>query len=196
MSETTSLTLLDRLQAARPDPRYWKQLVDLYTPWIRMWLRRWGIGPADTDDLTQEVLAVVVRELPRFHHNRSPGAFRSWLKSITINRIRALWRSHKRRPQGTGDSDILEILNQLEDANTNLSRQWDREHDQHVIRQLLQRLNSEFSGNTWKAFEHTVLEERSPAAVAKKLGISVNAVLLAKSRVLRRLRLEAQGFID
>ena len=35
-----------------------------------------------------------------------------------------------------------------------------------------------------------------PAAVAQELGLSINAVLVAKSRVLNRLRQEAEGFLD
>ncbi len=41
-----------------------------------------------------------------------------------------------------------------------------------------------------------MLEGQAPAAVAAQLGISVNAVLLAKSRVLNALRREARGLID
>jgi RNA polymerase sigma-70 factor, ECF subfamily len=40
-----------------------------------------------------------------------------------------------------------------------------------------------------------VLEERPAADVAESLGLSVNAVLIAKSRVLRRLRQEGRGLI-
>jgi RNA polymerase sigma-70 factor (ECF subfamily) len=34
------------------------------------------------------------------------------------------------------------------------------------------------------------------AVVAAELGLSVNAVFIAKSRVLRRLRQEMQGLVD
>jgi hypothetical protein len=40
-----------------------------------------------------------------------------------------------------------------------------------------------------------ILEERPASEVAETLGLSVNAVLVAKSRVLRRLRQEGQGLI-
>jgi RNA polymerase sigma-70 factor (ECF subfamily) len=35
-----------------------------------------------------------------------------------------------------------------------------------------------------------------PARAAEELGVSLNAVLVAKSRVLSRLRREAEGLID
>jgi hypothetical protein len=36
------------------------------------------VQPADVDDLTQEVLSTVVRELPGFYHDLGPGASRRW----------------------------------------------------------------------------------------------------------------------
>jgi len=43
----------------------------------------------------------------------------------------------------------------------------------------------------------TVVEDGQPASdVAQELGISVNAVLIAKSRVLKRLREKPAGLVD
>jgi RNA polymerase sigma-70 factor (ECF subfamily) len=47
-----------------------------------------------------------------------------------------------------------------------------------------------------RAFRRLVLDELPPDAVAAELGITVNAVLIAKSRVLAKLREEADGLVD
>src|SRR5271165_3266135 len=107
----TSVSLLENLRL-RPDSQSWQRLVDLYTPLIRDWLRRHGLQGSDADDLSQEVLAVVVRELPNFRHDMRQGAFRRWLKNITINRLRTFWRSRHRHPVGTGDSNFEGMLDQ------------------------------------------------------------------------------------
>jgi DNA-directed RNA polymerase specialized sigma24 family protein len=52
----------------------------------------------DVDDLVQEVLGVVVRELPRFDHAGRPGSFRAWLRAVTVNRLRTSWRSQRAQP--------------------------------------------------------------------------------------------------
>ena len=191
----TSLSLLNRLRL-QPDAESWRRLVEIYTPLIQGWLRRHAVPPADADDLTQEVMAVVVRELPHFHHNQQCGAFRNWLRSITVNRLRELWRSRHRQPLATGDSDFLKMLDELADAQSDLSRLWDRQHDQHVARRLMELVEPHFEPTTWRAFRRVVIEGVKAAAVAAELGISVNAVLLAKSRVLSRLRQEMQGLTD
>jgi RNA polymerase sigma-70 factor (ECF subfamily) len=191
----TSISLLDRLRL-QPDAEAWRRLVDLYTPLIHGWLRRYSVSAADADDLTQEVMAVLVRELPQFHHSSQPGAFRSWLRTITVNRLRVLWRSRQNRAVASGGSDLLEVLDQLADPHSDLSRRWDQEHDQHVAHRLMQLIEPQFEPKTWRAFRRVVLDGVKAATVAAELDMSVNAVLLAKSRVLSRLRQEIQGLTD
>jgi RNA polymerase sigma-70 factor (ECF subfamily) len=194
MSET-SASLLDRLRLD-PDQASWQRLVDLYTPLIQAWLRRHAAPEQDTNDLVQEVLAVVVRRLPEFQRQPRTGAFRAWLRTITVNCLRDYWRSGRSRPLATGDSNFLEVLNQLEDPQSDLSRQWDAEHDRHVTGRLMNHIEPQFEARTWQAFQRVALDRASPDEVAAELGISVNAVFIAKSRVLARFREEAAGLIE
>jgi RNA polymerase sigma-70 factor (ECF subfamily) len=187
----TSATLLERLQDHR-DNAAWERLVALYTPLIRGWLGRHLPACADLDELAQQVFSVLVEKIPDFRHSGRAGAFRAWLRGICVNRVRKHWRS---RPAGHGP-DPEPALAQLEDPGSELSRRWDREHDEHVARKLLELLRPEFQPGTWRAFERLMLEGGKPDEVAAELGLSVNAVFIAKSRVLRRLREEAEGLID
>src|SRR5687767_5596068 len=194
MSET-SVSLLERLRL-RPDAVAWQRLVDLYTPLIRDWLRRHALQAPDADDLVQEVLAVVVRELPHFRHDRRTGALRRWLRTVTVNRLRVFWRGRRGRPRAAGAGDFAEVLAQLEDPDSGLSRLWDQQHDEHIARRLLELLEPEFEPTTWQAFRLLVLEGRDTADVAGALGISANAARIAKSRVLSRFRQEIAGLLD
>jgi RNA polymerase sigma-70 factor (ECF subfamily) len=194
MSET-SASLLDRLRVA-PDGDDWTRLVDLYTPLIRAWLARQGLPRQEADDLTQEVLTVLVRRLPDFERQPRPGAFRRWLRTITVNCLRDHWRASKVRPRATGDSDFRETLEQLEDPDSGLSRQWEQEHDQHVARQLLEQIRPRFEPTTWEAFRRFALLGEPADQVASALGLTPNAVFIAKSRVLARLREEGAGLLD
>jgi RNA polymerase sigma-70 factor (ECF subfamily) len=90
----------------------------------------------------------------------------------------------------------LSQLDQLEDPDSGLSRLWDEEHDRHVVRRLLERIEGEVTLPTWQAFRRVALEGKDEATVAAELGLSINAVFIAKSRVLQRLRREAAGLIE
>src|SRR5947209_14012937 len=100
----TSVSLLERL-AGRPTEDDWRRLLDLYQPLLRAWMTRAGVPPADADDLVQEVLLVVFREVGRFER-RGPGAFRAWLRTILVHRMRDYFRACRRRPTASGGSDL------------------------------------------------------------------------------------------
>jgi RNA polymerase sigma-70 factor (ECF subfamily) len=146
--------------------------------------------------LVQEVMEVLVRELPKFHYDRQRGSLRGWLRTILGNRLRMFWRSRQTRPLATGDSNLARRLDELEDPHSALSQLWDREHDRHVARRLLEMIEGEFEPASWRAFQRVAMEGATPLAAAAELGMSVNAVYLAKYRVLRRLRQEMQGLTD
>jgi RNA polymerase sigma-70 factor (ECF subfamily) len=191
----TPISLLERLRL-RPDAASWQRLVDLYEPLIHTWLRRYALQHPDAEDLTQEVLGVLVQELPNFRHDLRRGAFRRWLRGITVNRLRAFWRARRRRALPGGAADVDYLLDQMEDPDSSLSRLWDHEHDLHVARRLLELIEPEFEPATWRAFHRLVLDGRSTAEVAAELGLSANAVRIAKSRVLSRFRREIDGLLD
>lgn len=188
----TPMSLLERLRSQPGDQPSWARLEALYAPLVRRWLAQQQTPEADIDDLAQEVLLVMAQGLKDFDHNGRPGAFRVWVRSITVNRLRGYWRSRKAGP-ANGLSDRLAGL---EDPDSELGRAWDREHDEYIARKLMEQIEPEFAPTTWRSFRLLVLDGWAPAKVAEETGLSMNAVLIAKSRVLRRLRQEGRGLID
>jgi RNA polymerase sigma-70 factor (ECF subfamily) len=191
----TSLSLLEQLRHS-PENESWTRLANLYTPLIRAWLRRYDVQDSDANDLVQEVLLAVSKDLGKFEHAGQPGAFRGWVKAILVNRLRKFWRSRDRRPQLPVDSDIDARLAQLGDPASEMSLIWNREHDQYLLRQLLVLAEPHFEPNTWKAFCRVALDGAEVGIVAQEMGISRNAVIVAKCRVLSRLRQESEGLIE
>jgi len=187
----TSQSLLARAKSDRAGPA-WHRLVELYTPLIRAWLKRYEVGGADADDIVQEVLVTAIQELPGFEHRGQKGAFRAWLRRIAVNRLHRHWRGRPRQ----SPAHLDQLFEQLTDPNSELSRQWDEEHDQHVASRLLQLVAGDFQPETWRVFSRVVLNSERPESVASDLNLSINAVWSAKSRVLRRLRQEAAGLLE
>ena len=194
MSQTLA-SLSERLRD-RPDAESWQRLVDLYTPLMHTWLRRYSMQRQDAEDVVQEVFIVVLRELPHFRHQGQTGAFRNWLRMVIVNRLRAFWRRQRHRPAATGASDAMATLNQLEDPASGLSELWNQEHDRHILARLLETIEPEFRPQTWQAFRNVVIDGQSPAEVAAQLQMSKNAVIVSKSRVLNRLRQEMRGLVE
>ena len=190
-SPETSLSLLDQVREplGHHAEEAWERLVPIYQALLQKWLRAAGLQPADRDDMSQRVLEVLVRRLPTFQHNGRPGAFRAWLRGITVNFLREFWRQ---KPTAESSS----VLDQLIDPHSDLSKLWDEQHDRHVLHSLLELVQMEFTDTSWRAFRRVVLDGIPARTVAAELNITVNAVLIAKSRVLTRLRQEAGGWVD
>lgn len=191
---TTSLSLLDRLKHAKPDALEWRRVRDIYEPLIHSWLVRFPGIRDEADDLTQEVLVVLFRELRSFDRQRH-GSFRAWLRQIAVNRVRTFWKARQKQPPAGCSADADQLLSQLEDPRSELSGQWDRDHDTHVLQKLLAIVQPDFEPTTWRAFRRFALDGLAAASVAEELGMSESAVVQAKSRVLKRLREEAGEFI-
>jgi RNA polymerase sigma-70 factor (ECF subfamily) len=190
----TSVSLLEQLRRD-PDERAWHRLVDLCTPLIRGWLRQFPGMQNDADDVVQETLTVVLKKIAGFERERT-GSFRRWLRQVTVNCLRDHWRKCERKPTATGDTNFQHTLDQLEDPHSNLSQLWDREHTRHVTHYLLEQIRSHFEPTTWQAFQRVALDGAAPADVARELGVTVNAVFIAKSRVMTLLRQHGEGLLD
>lgn len=184
-SENTSIGFVSGLQRQHNDA--WSRLEDLYGPLIRVWLRRRGVTGADADDVVQDVFVVALRRLPEFRRRRD-GSFRCWLRLIAFNCLRDHRRKSWRHPRGAGGDDVAEVLQQLEDTNGSLTRRWDHEHDKHMLARILMLTKTDFSSTTWAAFYGVAIQGKSPRDVSAALGISENAVCIAKSRVIARMR--------
>ena len=196
-SGSLSTTLLVRLRDQNPDA--WLRLTHLFGPLVYGWCRRAGLAPADAADVTQEVFRSVAIGLPKFHRDRPTDTFRGWLATIAQNRIRDFQRRAVNRPHGHGGSEFHQLVQNLPDpaAESDSSLAGDMETERRgVLRRTLELVQAEFESLTWTAFWRTTVEPESPKTVAAELGVSLNAVYKAKSRVLRRLREELAGIVD
>ena len=186
---STSATLLQRLRKA-DDRVAWDQFVELYTPLLLFWARKAGLQGADAEDLVQEVLMALLAKMPEFRYDPT-HSFRSWLRTVTLNR----WRNRRRsadRARLTLDQQVLDeqaVADPLVDF-------WETEYRQHLLRIAQDRIRPEFQPATWQAYLLTAVEGRPAPEVAEQLNLSVGAVYVARSRVLARLRELLEGLLD
>jgi RNA polymerase sigma-70 factor, ECF subfamily len=192
--DVTRLSLLCRAQAG--DAGAWTNLTDLYRPLILGWLNSRGVPASDVQDLSQEVLLSVVKHLPSFEHSGQRGAFRTWLRTILASRTADYWRSANPATLAQGGSGAIAALHEVADPDAELVRDWDEQHDRYVLQCLMDMIEEEFEPTTLKAFRRLAIDGISGAEAAEELGMTVSAVYVAKSRVLQRIRHEAEGLID
>lgn len=190
-SVSTSLLLGARAM----QPESWTRLVEVFSPIVYRWSRRSGLSEADSADVVQDVFVAVAKSIGKFERQKESGSFRSWLATITRNRIRDWFRSHRRRETAEGGTQAQQRMNLItaagipepSDAELQLSVNL-AELDRRIPARLLQILQADCEPKTWQAFWMTTVMGDAANDVADRLKMSVASVYQAKSRVLRRLR--------
>lgn len=193
--QETSISLLKRIAEDGKDDD-WQQLIKIYRPFMYQRISTYPLLINQAEDIVQEVLMVLVRELPTFQHQRS-GSFRTFLRGIVLNQLRYAMRRVQKTPLVAGQFDKLtEHIEQLADPNSQITAEFDQQHDKAVFRHASEIVKDEVKPNTWLAFLKHAINGEPATAVAEELGVSVNVVLLAKSRLTRRIREEIRGLVD
>lgn len=186
---SASTSLLVRLKGR--DPVAWSSLWSLYGREVIGWCRGAGLSAHDAEDVAQDVFRAVAAHLDDFRREQPVDSFRGWLWTIARNKIRDHWRRQGRQPEAAGGTDAQVRIDQLPAEEDPSSRGGgDGRDGPSLARHALDLIRSSFEERTWKAFWGVVVEERTAAEVAAELGMTPNAVYIARSRVLGRLRAE------
>jgi RNA polymerase sigma-70 factor (ECF subfamily) len=187
--DSTSVSLLQRLRQPGAHEA-WARFVQLYTPLLYHWARRLGLQEPDAADLVQDVFTTLVQKLPEFTYDRR-RSFRSWLHTVFRNK----WHEAGRRPAPPRPCPEPGGLPGACSPD-NVAEFGEAEFQHHLMMRALQMMQADFQPQTWKACWEHVVCDRPAGDVAKELNMTVNAVYLATSRVLRRLRQELEGLLD
>jgi RNA polymerase sigma-70 factor (ECF subfamily) len=183
---TTRASLLVRIRDAQ-DQDAWRLFVQIYAPVVYGYGRERGLQDADAADLTQEVLRAVAAGVGRLNHDPGRGAFRGWLFTVAHHKLYDLLARQRRQGRGSGDTGVQEWL-AAQPARDEDKALWDREYEQRLLHWAAEQVRNRFQDSTWQAFWQTTVEGKSGKEVADRLGMTVAAVYLAKSRVMARLR--------
>lgn len=135
--------------------------------------------------LVQDVMLMLLRRIPEFEYD-STLRFRSWLKTVLLNR----WRDVLKQESRASVVSTIDIESVADDQDDPF---WEREYRQQLVRRALEVMRTDFREATWKACWLCVVEGQTAAEAAELLGLSENAVYIAQHRVLRRLRAELDG---
>jgi RNA polymerase sigma factor (sigma-70 family) len=184
----TRLSLLERLQASPADQAAWEEFVNRYGRKVYTWCRRWGLQECDAQDVTQDVLVALARQMATFVYDEA-GSFRAWLKTVA-HRSWVKFLDHRRRAGvACGSEAIREFLDALP-VGEDWVRLVEAESDWALLDRAMARVRRRVQANTWEAFRLLALEGLSGADVAGRLGMTVGAVFMARSNVQKLMKEE------
>jgi RNA polymerase sigma factor (sigma-70 family) len=179
---STRLTLLRRLGDQDQREAAWQEFLALYARPVYGLIRRRGLGEADAEVLTQDVMIKVFSSLATY---RGEGRFRAWLWRMVGNCVTDFWRS--RRPdQASGHPNVAEQLAQVIDPH------WDHDWRDRLLRLACERVSQRCQPRHWQAWCEFVLEERPAREVEASTGLNQGYVYVIKGRIQKLLREEMQ----
>lgn len=178
----THTTLLARLADSR-DRAAWDEFCARYGDLIRGFCRRYGLQPADVEDVQQDVLLSLSRTLPNFTYDPARGKFRSYLKTVVIH---ACQRKLLQKSHGNTLEDV-ESTTRAHAADQNVDQKWEAEWRQYHLRLAMRVIRSEFNEGDLEAFDRYAVGGEDARRIAEDLRMSVDQIYQAKSRITRRL---------
>ncbi len=180
--DTTHITLLERV-AAGGDDRAWNEFCERYGPLIRSFARRRMVDPSEIDDIMQDVLMILTKSMSEFKYDPARGKFRSYLKTLVV---RAVYRKTFQKKSPVLLEDI-EAVGASDEGDPDAEAIWEEEWRQYHIRQAMRIIGVEFNEHDRHAFELYAVQGGAAEEVAASLGLTVDQVYKAKSRILKRL---------
>lgn len=191
---TTRYSLLSRLQNW-DDQESWRDFFDTYWHLIYSFARKAGLSEAEAQEVVQETIISVAKNIQKFRRDRSLGTFKGWLKNLTRWRIADQLR--KRTQLSPEDEDkryrLPETMEIPAATDPGLESVWEQEWESNLLEAALRRVKHRVKEEHYQIFDLYVLKQWPVRKVARTLDVSVGQVYLAKHRVSLLIRREIRA---
>lgn len=192
----TRKSLLSRLRNL-DDGESWRTFFDLYWKLLYRVARRSGLADGDAQDVVQETVVAVARQMPEFRYDTSRGSFKSWLFRIVRRRIADHLRRLYRQPSQTEMPPVLaaedDEQSPLPEAAAGiLDASWEEEWEHSILDAAIARVRDQVNPKHFQVFDCCVRLGWPAAKVAATLGMSAAQVYLARHRVSQAVKQAAR----
>ena len=192
----TRYSLLSRLQNW-DDQDSWKDFFDTYWRLIYSVAIKSGLTATEAQDVVQETVISVARDLHKFKRDRSLGLFKGWLRNITRWRIMDQLRKRTRVPSEE-DSQLEEIPRpnpeEIPDpAVAEAESIWEQEWQANLLKAAIERVKRKVKEEHYQMFDLYVVKHWPVSKVAQTLGVNIGQVYLAKHRLSALIRKEVRA---
>ena len=194
----TRYSLLSRLQNW-DDQDSWKDFFDTYWRLIYAVALKSGLTEAEAQDVVQETIISVAKDIHKFKRDRRLGSFKAWLRNLTRWRIKdQLKRRARLKPAGTTadeESFVTPDLDDIPDPSDTESI-WEQEWKANLLAAAMERVKHRVKEEHYQIFELYVVRQWPVIRVAQTLGINLGQVYLAKHRIAALIKKEVRALED
>lgn len=187
----TRITLIQRARQQNNEEA-WKEFVHYYRPFIFYILNQMNIGKNDINDLIQEILIKLWKNLVKYESNKS--RFRTWLSTIIRNCSYDFFRKQSHKIETVSHDEITPNLLKGT-SNDDLELLIEKEWKVYLTRLAMEQLSLAFKGQAITVFEMS-MKGKPSEEIAKKLGLTTQSVHTLKNRVKKHFTCEVQRLIQ
>jgi RNA polymerase sigma-70 factor (ECF subfamily) len=161
------------------DADAWRDFHRLYAPLLYRYARRRGLCREDAEEVRDQCMEIVTREMARFDYRKEKGGFKNWLRRMVENRVIDLIRRRREPIAKSGE------LRAMRDSQLGPAELWERQWRDDHLRYSLERVRRLVPEKSYLAFRLLLFDGCGVDEVEARLGLNANQVYKAKSRVLR-----------
>jgi RNA polymerase sigma factor (sigma-70 family) len=191
----TRLSLLERLRDL-DDHGSWQEFFNTYWKLIYLAAIRAGLSDADAEDVVQETIIGVARNMENFRYEPKVCSFKGWLMHVTRSRIvdhlrKALpsKRSFVPLPEDTRTEEAEPFMLELQ-SGERFEDLWDAEWKKNLIEAAMERVKRKVAPDHYQIFYLHSLKGMPARDVGELLGASVPKVYVVRHRVARLIKQE------
>jgi RNA polymerase sigma-70 factor (ECF subfamily) len=193
----TRYSLLSRLQN-RDDQDSWKDFFDTYWRLIYSVALKSGLTETEAQDVVQETIISVAKDIHKFKRDRKLGSFKGWLRNVTRWRIadQLRKRTHPGRAEASTNGEEcrpLDVAEIPDPAGGDLESVWEDEWQSNLLKAATERVKRRVKEEHYQMFDFYVVRQWPVGKVAQTLGVSAAQVYLAKHRVAGLIKKEVRA---
>lgn len=190
----TRRTLLSRLRDW-DDHKSWRQFFNTYWKLIYAVARQAGLSDSEAQEVVQETVITVAKQMPDFKYDRTKGSFKSWLRKTTHWRIQDALRKRRREQQFQAAPIVDGVC--LEDAVGDDSQcpfeaLWQEEWEQNLTEAAINRVKCQVSPKEYQVFDFCTVKGWRPGKVADHMHLMRAQVYYLNQKVARLIRTEVE----
>lgn len=197
-SIATRESLLERLRGI-DNQSSWQEFFDIYWRLIYGFAIKAGLTDDEAQDVVQDTVLSVARNLAGFEYNRAKCAFKTWLLNLTRWRIVDQLRKRKARLVLTSYDSPGEAGDLLSEGaaspENDLEALWNAEWEANLLETAAQRVKRLVKAKKYQMFYLHVLKDLPVKEVAARLGVSSGSVYLASHQVGRIFKREIKSLM-
>ena len=185
-NQQTRLTLIQRVSAGDRDEYCWEDFVSSYRSYIYAIIRKFNLSKELCDDLFQDILIGLWKDLPKFEYRPSQCKFRTWLSVVCRNVVLTYLKSKagRKSTQEVNYDDICDSLNKFSESEIELIAE--KEWKLFIAEKAMANISESLSEKLLDIF-NAALEGKTDEELSQKYETSEASIRVYRHRVKNAL---------